>query len=297
LITGAAGRLGHQLCRYLVETGRAVVGLTHVRPIAVDGVTSRTADLRDGDALVSTIEEEGCSYVVHAAGNTDVDDCEARPEAAEQINVAAAACVATAASRSGAAFVGLSTDHLWDGTRPFVDEETPPQPMNVYARTKYLGERVALAAHRDALILRTNFFGPGRPWKPSFSDWIETGLSEGRTLTMFDDAYFTPISMALLCPIIVEMAERRATGVYHAVGSEPLSKYSFGVRLAESLGYDTDRIVPVSIDDADLKAPRPKDMSLAVGKIERFLGRKMPDCRESLRAHVGRSAERSVAPH
>lgn len=256
----------------------------------VDGMTSRAVDLLDADAVNRIVEETGARYVVHAAGNTDVDDCEAHPDAAERLHVVATGIVAAAAQQAGSGFACISTDHLWDGTRPFVDEETPVAPMNSYARTKHQGELAARAAHEKALVLRTNFFGHGRPWRPSFSDWIESGLGQGKTLTMFDDVFFTPISLELLCPIIAEMATRGAAGIYHAAGSERISKYAFGVRLAEILGRDVDGIVPSSVEDASLKAPRPKDMSLATGKIEGFLGRPMPTCSESLEAHAAAAA-------
>lgn len=248
-----------------------------------DGVKSRPADLFDGVAIGRILEETGCRHVIHAAGNTGRRRLRSPPEAAGRIHVTATGIAATAASRAGAALVGISTDHLWDGTRSFVDEETPPRPMNCYARTKRRGELAALAAHKDALILRTNFFGRGRP---TFSDWIETELSQGRALTMFDDVFFTPIGMELLCPIVVEMAAREATGVYHAAGRGLISKYAFGVQLNMTAGYDP-----------AMKAPRPKDMSLATGKIERFLGRPMPDCRESLQAQVSRRVEYGIDLH
>lgn len=284
LVTGAAGRLGHELCRHLMASGRRVVAFSHERPIDIVGLSSQTVDLLDRASVERAITEADCRYVVHTAGLTDVDGCESQPAKARQIHVDATRFVATVARSCGAAFVQISTDHLWNGLRQFVDEEAPPQPMNVYAHTKFEGELAALAAHDGALIIRTNFFGRGRPWRPSFSDWIESSLRQGRRLTMFRDVFFTPIAMRLLCPAIVEMAARGATGVFHVAGRERLSKYEFAVRFTERFGFDRGRIEPVSIVDFGLKAPRPKDMSLATDKAARFIGRAMPDCGESLDA-------------
>jgi dTDP-4-dehydrorhamnose reductase len=295
LITGAAGRLGYQLCRHLAAGGAAVAGHIHEHGIGDPAIREVRADLADGDAVARLVAGSGARIIVHTAGLTDVDGCEAHPDDARRLHVDATANLARAAQRAGARFIHISTDHLWDGARAMVDEETPTAPVNVYARTKRDGEIAAMAECRDALVLRTNIFGRGRPWRPSFSDWIERGLRERRTLTMFTDVYFTPIAMELLCPIIAEMAQRGASGLYHAAGGERLSKYDFARRLADAFGYDPAPIVPVSVGDVALTAPRPNDMSLATDKIARFLGRSMPDCRASLSALRHAAAEPRVA--
>jgi dTDP-4-dehydrorhamnose reductase len=295
LIIGAAGRLGYQLCRHLAASGVAVCGHVHEHGIEDLAIREVRADLADGDAVARLVGDNGARIIVHTAGLTDVDGCEAHPDDARRLHVDATVNLARAAQRAGARFIYISTDHLWDGTRAMVDEETPTAPMNVYARTKRDGEIAASAECRDALVLRTNIFGRGRPWRPSFSDWIERGLRERRTLTMFTDVYFTPIAMELLCPIIVEMTRRGACGLYHAAGGERLSKCDFARRLADSFGYDPAPIVPVSVAGVALTAPRPNDMSLSTHKIARFLGRPMPDCRESLNALRGKAEKPHVA--
>lgn len=295
LITGAAGRLGYQLCRHLATHSIAVAGHVHEHGIGDAAIREVRADLTDVAAVERAVADSGARVIVHTAGSTNVDACEAHPDDARRVHVDTTVALARATQRAGARFVYISTDHLWDGTRAMVDEETPTAPMNVYARTKRDGEIAALSECRDALVLRTNIFGRGRPWRPSFSDWIETGLRERRRLMMFTDVYFTPIAMELLCPIIVEMVRRDASGLYHAAGSERLSKCDFALRLADALGYDPAPIVPVSVADIPLTAPRPNDMSLATRKIARFLGRPMPDCRESLDALRRMAGEPRVA--
>ena len=284
LITGASGRLGHRLCAALSAGGRRVVGLCLTHPVDISGVVERQLDLTDAASVQSAIEEIAPRFIVHTAGLTDVDSCEAGPDFAHRIHVGTTATIA--AATVGAKIVHISTDHLWNGNRAMVDENTPPTPVNVYARTKLEAEHAVLV-RTDALVLRTNFFGRGRPWRPSFSDWIDAALQAGRELQMFDDVYVTPIEMGLLSNIIIEMAERGASGVFHASGGERLSKFDFAVRLARALGRPTTSIKPVSIKGAGLRAPRPADMSLATGKIAGFLGRPMPDIDASLRNLTG----------
>jgi dTDP-4-dehydrorhamnose reductase len=266
--------------------GNAVTALRHHAGHASEGSRDVIGDLTKPDATGNAVREAAPQVIVHAAALTDVDACEHDPARAQAMNVDAARNVAAAARTQGAKLVHISTDQLWDGQRAMLDEATPPAPLNVYGRSKAEAERAVLAAAPDAMVLRTNFFGRGQPQRPTFSDWVEDGLRHGRRLTMFTDVFFTPIAMELLCPIIVEMVERGATGIYHAVGSERLSKFEFGMRLAALFGYDRPNIVPGSVRDAGLNAPRPSDMSLSSDKIARLLGRRMPDCNQSFGALI-----------
>ncbi len=282
LVTGASGRLGHQLCRWLIAHGCTAIGLRQSHGIGVSGVGEITLDLNDAAALREAMEDTRPDVIVHTAGLTDVDGCERDPEAAALCHGEATRVVAGAAAEADVRLIHISTDHLWDGSREMVTEDTPCRPVNAYARTKKEAEDAALATHPSALVLRTNFFGRGRPWRPSFSDWIESALRERRALRMFHDAWFTPIEMRLLCGVIAEMEDRGATGIYHAAGAERLSKYQFAIRLAQAFDLPADGIEAVSVADSELAAPRPHDMSLATEKIAQFLGHAMPDVAESL---------------
>jgi len=282
LVTGASGRLGHQLCRTLSAAGHSVTGLRLSHELELPAVQELTVDLTKSEDVNQAIGSVAPSVVIHAAGLTNVDLCEDHPEEARQLHVEATRNVAQAAARSGALLVYISTDHLWDGTQQLVSEDTPAKPINVYAKTKYEAEGVVAETNPKHLIIRTNFFGDGRPWRPSFSDWISDTLQAGKTLRMFQDAFFTPIESGLLCNIITELIEGDTQGLYHVAGGERISKYEFAVRLAGALDLPSDLIEPAMLDQAGLLAPRPHDMSLATNKIAALLGRSMPKCAESI---------------
>ncbi len=295
LITGAAGRFGFQMCRHLSERGAEVTALRHRHPVGLPGVREIVGDLADPVALDSICKQGGYSYLVHAAGLTDVDACEQDPDFARYIHVEVSRRLATAAHEAAARFVYISTDHLWDGTRGCVDENEPPKPINIYAQTKLEGERAAVEANPTALIVRTNFFGKGRAWRPSFSDWIDATLRKGGPLSMFADVFFSPIAMELLCPIVDEIATRDASGIFNVAGRDRLSKYEFAMLYAQMSGASSDGIEPASIADVTMRAPRPRDMSLASNKVEAFLGRPMPTCRESIAASLDRANRQTLS--
>jgi dTDP-4-dehydrorhamnose reductase len=238
--------------------------------------------LRDG-ALADLIAVTHPHVALHAAGLTNVDGCEANEPLALRLHAAAARELATAALAVSASPVLISTDHLWRGTVPLVAEDAPLQPMNAYARTKAAGEREFLAAAPGALVLRTNFFGPGRPWRQSLSDWIAGKLKAGEPVKAFDDVFFTPIALPYMTAAIAALVAGGAKGIFNLAGSERVSKFAFARRFCDANGMDCDLIQHASVADAALQAPRPRDMSLSTDKIAAFLGRKMPSLDESLR--------------
>lgn len=282
LITGASGLLGHGLCRHLVDQGHRVTAICNEHKVGVAGVNVVHLDLRDSGSLVELVQHTQPDVALHAAGITDVDQCEQDEALAFYLYADVAEQLATFCRECGSGFIYISTDHLWDGTKANVDENEPPCPLNAYARSKVAGEELVRAAYPEALIVRTNFVGRGPSWRSSFSDWIDASLRRKEQITGFTDVWFTPIPVDALCTAIIDLVEGSASGTFHVAGRERLSKYDFAVRYAASAGLDTSLVLPGRLAEAGLAAPRPLDMSLSVAKAEAYLGRDMPTLEEGL---------------
>jgi dTDP-4-dehydrorhamnose reductase len=281
-VTGASGIFGHAFCQHLLKNKRLVTGLKYKHPIGILGITEINIDLKKTSKIKETIRAENPDWIVHAAGITSVDDCEKEPELAATLHVAATQALVDAAKNIGAGIVYISTDHLWDGKQKYVKEETPTCPINVYAKTKLEGEKIVLNSTIPTVVIRTNFFGTGRPWHPSFSDWLLHAITNNINLNMFSDVYFSPIALKYLCPIITDIVKKNGRGVYHVAGNERLSKYHFAKLLAQMAGYTGNTLNKTSIIKAGLSAPRPTDMSLNTQKVQEFLGHEMPNIETSL---------------
>jgi dTDP-4-dehydrorhamnose reductase len=295
LVTGASGLLGRDLCERLVSAGHVVVAVRRDHAVDVRGVDDLVIDLAEPGAVSGLVEKTGATHVVHAAAVTNVDACERNELAAHHLHVDVAEELATDAARHGARFVYISTDHLWDGQLAMVSEDTPRAPLNAYARTKAAGEDAVQAAHEGALVVRTNFFGNGPPWRASLSDWILDGLAKSRQIPAFADVYYTPIALPLLCTILTDVVALDVAGVLHLAGGERISKLEFALALAAATGAPTSGILATSIADADLGAPRPRDMSLDCSRAAAVLGRPMPTVMTSIDA-VLRNRQSPTSP-
>ena len=280
LITGASGLLGHALCEYFASTYE-VLGLRLSKSIDVNGVSEAIVDLTQREKMRETLLSFRPEVVIHTAGLTNVDQCESDRSLAQLMNVTVTGFVSEACSEVGAKLVHISTDHLFNGEHAFATEDEKIEPLNVYAETKAQAEGQALLAPR-ALILRTNFYGPGRPWRVSFSDWILGHFQKQLPITLFTDSYFTPIAIQNLAEVIAKLIVKDATGVVNVAGKDRVSKYEFGMQLAKRFGFDTSLIRQSSIADMHLKARRPKDMSLSTAKLAQILGAPAPGLKEGL---------------
>jgi len=271
LITGGTGLLGLHWavgCR----ADHPVSITVHSRTACPFGVQAIEADLADPRSLDVAIVRSGAKVVVHAAGLTSVERCEADPDAAHHHNTVLAERVAQAAARHGLHLIHVSTDHLFDGREELYDEDSPVRPLNVYGRSKAEAEEAVLKACPSALVLRTNFFGWGPSYRPSFSDWIVGGLREGRSLPLFTDVRYTPTLIAPLIEAALALIERGASGIFHAVGDEALSKHAFGLSVARVFGLDPAPIQAVQLADKRGLVQRPASMALSSAKLQRYLG-------------------------
>ena len=280
-VAGISGLLGLNFA--LAVRGRMrVAGAYSTHPVDIAGLDARRFDLTDSPALEEWLRGLGPSLVVNAAGLTNVEACETDPALARRLNVELAARLAGVAHRIGARMIHVSTDHLSDGLQPLRREEDPVHPLNVYAQTKRDAERAVLDACPSALVVRTNFYGWGPAYRPSFSDWILQALREGRPLTMFDDVYVTPILVNDLADVLLEAVAADLSGLYNIAGGERLSKYDFACRLAAEFREDASRIRAIPVGGFPFRARRPSDMSLSCARIEQALGRRMPRAAEGL---------------
>ena len=282
VVTGASGLLGTEVARTLLRHGHHVVGTRLGHAIEVDGVESIVLDVTDAEAVHEVVAAVRPALVVHTAGITDVDACERDESLARRVHVDGSRAVAAAAAAARAELIHISTDHLWGGDRALVAETDPPAPVNAYARTKLGAERAVLDSHPAALVVRTNFFGPGHDWHPSLSDWISRELSAGRRIRAFADVHFTPIHVGLLAELLLEVLERGARGVLHVAGGERVSKHQFALAVAAALQLPETNVVAASIAEADLAAPRPRDMSLNTDLAASILDRPLPDVATSV---------------
>lgn len=274
LITGGSGLLGVNWARAASSGHEIILGI-HSRNIDTPGFRTARLSLESPEAVGRTLDDLRPDVVVHTAGLTNVEACEADPGLARRINVELSEHVAKACAKRGLQMVHISTDHLFAGDGSMLDETCAPAPLNVYGRTKAEAEAKVMASHGGALVVRTNFYGWGTSYRQSFSDWIIQGLRARKELTLFGDVHFTPILAETLVNAVHELVEKAQSGIVNVVGDTRISKLGFAQMLAETFTLDASLIKAGNLADMPTTVRRPRDMSLSNAKARALLGRNL----------------------
>ena len=105
--------------------------------------------------------------------------------------------------------------------------------------------------------------------------------------------------MQVLCEALWRLVGAQSSGILHVTSSDALSKYEFGVAVADAFGLRSDLVTPV---ESDVQPPRNRDISLDVSKAESLLGSALPSQRsgialahadaDQLRAALSRGSQR-----
>jgi dTDP-4-dehydrorhamnose reductase len=227
-------------------------------------------------AVERLLESTQPEWVIHCAALANLDACEADPLLAQQLNTGLPRTLASHVARSGARLLHVSTDSVFDGLRGDYTETDPPTPVGVYSLTKLNGELAVAEADPEAIIARVNLFGWSLRGDRSLAEFFFNNLSLCRQMMGFTDVFFCPLLANDLADIFVKMLEQNLSGLYHVVSSESLSKYDFGVRLAQRFSLDSSLINPTSVTRSGLKASRSPNLSLRSDKLANALGGSLP---------------------
>jgi dTDP-4-dehydrorhamnose reductase len=275
LITGASGLLGLNLA--LEATRRhSVFGTVHHHPLKTDAFTVIQSDLLAPGAVERLLKITRPDWVIHCAALANLEACEADPLQAQKMNTDLPRTLASHVARSGARLVHISTDAVFDGLRGDYTEEDIPSPACVYSRTKLAGEQAVADADSTAIIARVVFFGWSLNGNRSLAEFFFNNLSQGKSVMGFTDVFFCPLQANDLAQILLQMLEMQLSGLYHVVSPECMSKYDFGLHLANRFNLDGSLIKPTSVIQSGLTALRSPNLTLRSDKLAHALKEPIP---------------------
>lgn len=234
-------------------------------------------DIKNEDVVAARIGDSPASWVFHFAAKTDVDGCEKEKDLgvdsdAWQINVVATESVVAACKRTGKRLLYISTDFVFDGTGVHYSEEDTPNPQSWYARTKFEGELRVKNLREAGLIIRIAFpYRAVNSGKKDFLHRMLDCLALGRTLEAPTDQLFVPTFIDDIAAAIRLLVGKAASGIYHVVGTEALSPFEAGKKIAKTFGYDEQLVKPIEFAAFYAgRASRPFHAVLSNAKIAKF---------------------------
>ncbi len=284
VLFGKSGQLGWELERTLAGLGNVM---------ALD---RGQLDLSDLSAVQQTLEELKPNLIVNASAYTDVDRAENEPELAMKVNALAPGIMAETSRKLGAALIHYSTDYVFDGRAniPYT-ENASTNPLNVYGKSKLLGEENIKQAGDAYLILRTSWVYSLRG--NSFVNKVLGWARKNSTLRIVEDQVGSPTWARMLAEMTsLLLAQTRGSlyekiheqcGIYHLAGSGYTSRYEWA---KEILANDPNRseqtvqaIEPGHTEEFPMPASRPLFSALDCTHFERTFGLRAPPWRSTLK--------------
>ena len=275
LITGSSGLLGLNLALDALAT-HDVIGVDRAK-LKSPPFPIVNADLLVEGEVERVLDQTQPQWVIHCAALADLEACEADPELARRLNADLPRALAKACHARGIQMVQISTDAVFDGTKSgSYTESDEPNPVSVYARTKLNGEGHVLAENPNAIVARVNFYGWSLSGRRSLAEFFFHNLTNNKSMSGYTDVIFCPMHVSHLGQTLLAMLEKRLHGLYHAVGPEPMSKYRFGVEIANRFHLNPGEISPRSVHTSSLIAKRANNLYLSTDKLSTDLGIILP---------------------
>ncbi len=251
---GARGMLG-QAVREQFEQLFDLTGYAHA-----------ALDINDEPAVWKAVEEKNPEILINCAGYTNVDQCEASPEVAFQVNGLALKAVSQAARHVGAKLIHISTDYVFDGSDEAYDEIAVKNPLSVYGQSKSVGEDLLLETYPEgSYILRTAWlFGPGGK---NFVNTMLDLAAKGEPVRAVTDQVGSPtytVDLAAMIRLLIE--SDRPAGIYHVTNTGYCNWLEFATYIFQTYN-PAQLITPVTWSDLKRPAQRPSRVILQNTKL------------------------------
>ena len=256
LVTGANGQLGYDVIKELQKQN-----------IECFGATRKDFDIIDFKATENFIIKYMPDVVIHCAAYTAVDKAEDEPDLCYKVNTSATESIAEICKKINAKMLYISTDYVFDGAKEGIYEvEDKPNPINIYGKTKLLGEEAVQKTLDRYFIVRISWvFGEHG------NNFVKTMLrlgAERKELNVVADQYGSPTYTADLAPLLVEMIKTEKYGIYHATNEGVCNWAEFAEKIFEVAKMDV-KVNRITTSEYPTKAKRPLNSRLSKEKIQK----------------------------
>jgi dTDP-4-dehydrorhamnose reductase len=275
LITGGTGLLGQALINNCPSGTRVIASyLGDYRMRDSGNVKYINVDIRDAKQYGKIFKDHLPDVVVHAASIGSPDYAEKNKEFTWEINVESTRKILNLAEASGAKFIFISSNGIYDGENAPYDEDSVAKPINYYGQTKLEGEKVTLGAKVSYAIVRPILmYGWNDPHeRGNIVTLALAKLAKGEKMSAYADVYSNALLSDSCAEAIWKIIEKEVYASFNIAGADRTSIYELLSKAAEVFGLDRALLVPVKQGYFNELVPRPKDTSYRTEKMQNLLG-------------------------
>jgi dTDP-4-dehydrorhamnose reductase len=248
-------------------------------------------DFRDFDAYKNDVFKFKPDYLFHLGAYTDLEFCEKNPDETYLTNTLCVENAVYLANMLDIPILYISTAGIFDGKKGFYDDWDTPNPLGVYARSKYMGERFVVENAKNYLVCRAGWMmGAGPKKDKKFIHKLMIQLKDGKKeLFIVDDKDGTPTYTQDFANTVKTLIEKEYWGLYNCVCCGQTSRFEVAQELLKILNKDNDvKITKVGSDffKEEYFAERPASERLVTKKLDLRGVNKMHDWKIALKNYI-----------
>jgi len=270
LITGGTGMLGKAIIENAPDNA-AIMGTYSGKYSVADlgNVSYANLDIQDEEGYKKLFDVFKPDVVIHAASIGSPDFAEQNKEITWAINVGGTGTILSLCEKSGAKFIYISSNGIYDGDNAPYGEDDKAEPINYYGLTKQEGEILTRKSKAKTAIVRPILmYGWNHPFERN--NIVTTALAKlakKETMNVYDDVYSNPLYSGSCAEAIWKLIEEGRYETFNIAGMDRVSIFELLRRAAEAFGLDASLIHPVKQGFFNELVRRPKDTSYRTDKM------------------------------
>jgi len=230
-------------------------------------------DFRDFDAYLKDVVGFKPDYLFHLGAYTDLEFCELHENETYVTNTLAVENAVYIANQLDIPLLYISTAGIFDGKKPQYDDWDQPNPLGVYARSKYMGERFVIENANRYLVCRAGWMmGAGPKKDKKFIQKLMKQINEGKKeLYVVNDKDGTPTYTQDFAKTVKNLIEKEYWGLYNCVCKGQTSRLEVAQELLKIIGKENEikiNIVDSSYFKNEYFADRPPSERLITRKLD-----------------------------
>lgn len=185
-------------------------------------------DITKTEQVQAVFQQFSPTHCINCAAFTNVALAEKQPQVAVAINAEAVKELVAICKSHDTTLIHVSTDYVFDGekTTPYTEED-PPNPINVYGKTKAVGEQFVLQNSKKGYVVRSSWLYAKTHGQNFYQSILKKAIAK-EPLKVVNDQVGTPTSTDNLARFLIQfIVEAPAYGLYHYAGKKIQSWHQF----------------------------------------------------------------------
>ena len=249
-------------------------------------------DFRDRDSYLRDVMDFNPDFLFHLGAHTSLEYCEENPSDAYMTNTIAVENAVYIANKLDIPLLYISTAGIFDGEKELYDDWDVPNPLGIYARSKFMGERFVVENARRYLVCRAGWMmGSGPSKDKKFIQKLMQQLKNGRAeLDIVNDKDGTPTYTIDFAKNVKTLITDEYWGLFNMVCGGQTSRLEVTQELLKILGLE--KLVKINEVDSNFFAEeyfaaRPPNERLVNTKLDLRGCNNMRGWKVALREYIG----------